>query len=157
MIDDLVDARPGRSADASRPAISRVSVVIARTASCRSSSGLAAHDALVDGQPGELQRAGRLDRRRDGLGLGDRPDPGPPADHADVDQDRQPPPSTGQPGRHPLDAGHRIGEDQQLRSVPVEDVADPVEAGVVDDLVGDQDPLDARVERHLAPATDARP
>ena len=77
---------------------------------------LAADDPLVDGEPRQLERIGGLDRGRHGLRLVGRPDARAPADHPDVDEDREPPPTTRQPRGHPLDAGDRIGQDQQLGS-----------------------------------------
>ena len=129
---------------------------MARTASCRA-PGCRRRRRPRRAETGELQRRGRLDGGRNGFGLVDGPDPGPPADHADVDEDRQRPPPAREPRRHPLDAGDRVGEDEQLGPVPIEDAADPVEPGVVDDLVGDEDPRDPRVERAPRPAMDARP
>ena len=110
---------------------------------------LAADDPLVDGEPRQLERIGRLDRGRHGLRLVGRPDAGAPADHPDVDQDREPPPATRQPRGHPPDAQRPNRRGPAARAVAVEDAADPVEAGIVHHLVGDEDPLDPGLERDL--------
>ncbi len=124
----------GHPADGRQPGLGRV----------------ATDHAFVERDAREPQRRGScFHGGRDGLRLVERPDPGPAAAHPDVDEDRQGAHPPRQPARHPLDAGDRVDEDQQLRATGVEDAADPVEPGLVDDLVRDEDPLDPRVDCHL--------
>ena len=133
-----------------RSTTSRATVVIPRTAVEPGLGRVATDHAFVERDAREPQRRRRrVHGGRDGLRLVERPDPGPAAAHPDVDEDRQGAPPPRQPARHPLDAGDRVDEDQQLRATGVEDAADPVEPGLVDDLVRDEDPLDPRVGGHL--------